>query len=204
MTNPSNPGNLGKINLTIPITVGCLGLIISIGFTLVFHSSTEEQKKTLNFLTTVLGTSAGVTSAFYVGQSIKLNAESKRLDITTSYISRWSDPAFDPVRKAAYKINEMLDVSQPNRNSDIIQKALDADLDLKLNLLDALNFLEEMALCVRLGIINEKTAYEFYRSIVQTYCSTFNIWITRLRHDKKNDMLFKNLTDLCDEWRNNR
>ena len=201
MVDPRNPGNIGKIHLTIPITVGVLGLITSLIFTGWFHYSTEKQKKTLTFLTTAIGTTAGITSAFYVGQNIKLNTESKVLDITASYISRWSDPSFDPVRKAAYKIHEMLDVNQPSKNSDIIQNALDSDLDLKLNLLDALNFLEEMALCVRLGIIDEKTAFEFYRSIVQTYCSTFNIWIAKLRSDKKNDMLFRNLTDLCDAWK---
>ena len=202
MINPNDPGNLGKINLTIPIQVGLLGIVLSAAFTFAFHSSSEKDRQTLTFLATALGTSAGVSSAFYVGQSIRLNAESKRLDITTSYISRWSDPAFDPVRKAAYRIHEMLDPNQPNKNSDIIQNALDNDLDLKLNLLDALNFLEEMALCVRLGIIDERTAYKFYRSIVLTYCSTFYIWIAKLRNDKGNDVLFRNLTDLCDTWKN--
>ncbi|MCY6494113.1 DUF4760 domain-containing protein [Leptolyngbya sp. GGD] len=201
MINPDSPGNLGKIKLTIPIQVGLLGVVLSAGFTFLFHSSSEKDRQTLTFLATALGTSAGVGSAFYVGQSIRLNAASQRLDITTSYISRWSDPSFDPVRKAAYKIHEMLDTNQPSRNSDIIQNALDADLDLKLNLLDALNFLEEMALCVRLDIIDEGTAYKYYRSIVLTYCSTFSIWIAKLRSDKGNDMLFRNLTDLCDTWK---
>jgi hypothetical protein len=204
MINPNDPGKLGKINLTIPITVGFLGLIMSVVLTLLFYlSKTEDQKKTLSFLLTALGTSAGVTSAFYVGQSIKLNAESRRIEMTTSYISRWSDPAFDPVRKASHRIYEMVVQKPHNTHADIIHNALEQDLDLKLNLLDALNFLEEMALCIRLGIIDEVTAHAYYKSIVPKYCSTFGVWITRLRTDEKNDRLFKNLTELCDQWKNN-
>ncbi len=202
MISSEKPYNLGKINLSISITVGLVGLLISCVFTCLFYSSTEDQKKTLNFLTTILETSAGVTSAFYIGQNIRLNAESKKLDRTTSYISRWNDTAFDSARRAAYQIHEMLDGRRINEHSIIIQEALDNDLDLKLGVLDALNFLEEMSLCVSLGIIDEKTTYQFYRSIVQAYCTTFNLWIIKLRNDKENPTLFKSFTDLCEKWKN--
>jgi len=120
MISSQKPCNLGKNNLSISITVGILGLLISCIFTCLFYSSTENQKKTLNFLTTILGTSAGVTSALYIG----------------------------------------------------------------------------------LEIIDEKTTYQFYRSIVQAYCNTFNLWIIKLRNDKENPTLFKSFTDLSEKWKN--
>jgi len=201
MINSKKPGKLGEINLRIPVTVGALGLTASILFTSLFHIFTEEQRKPLVFLTTLLGTSAGITSAFYVGQSIKLNAESKKLDTTTSYISRWSNPSFDSTRKAVYQVQEKLKGKEAQEHSEIIQKELDSNLDLRLSIIDALNFLEEVALCVEIGIINEDVTYKYYRSIVRTYCETFNLWIGKLRHDKENTELFKKLTDLGARWK---
>jgi Domain of unknown function (DUF4760) len=202
MIDPQKPGKLAEINIKIPIRIGVLGLLASIAFALTFHTLDKEpNKKTLEFFTAVLGASAGITSAFYVGESIRLNAESKKLDRTTVFISRWSDPSFDSVRKAGHDIDKITKNAPAERHSDIIQQALEDDLDLKIRALDALNFLEVMALCMHFGIIEETVIHEYYRSIVQSYCKMFGLWIERLRIDTGNKQLFKHLTTFCDESR---
>jgi Domain of unknown function (DUF4760) len=202
MINPKKPGNLAEINIRIPIRIGFVGLVISIAMALTFHNLGSESEKlnhrrTLEFFAAVLGTSAGITSAFYVGQGIELNARSKKIDRTVAFISRWSDPAFDPIRRAGHEIAGKLSGIAEDRHPDIIQSALDGDLDLKLRVLDALNFLEDVALCVQLEIIDPDVTAEFYRSIMYRYNSTFGLWIERLRREQKNMLLFCHLTDLC-------
>jgi hypothetical protein len=202
MIDPQKPGNLAEINIKIPIGIGFVGFVISVVMALTFHNFGDESgkanpRKTLEFFASVLGTSAGVTSAFYVGQGIALNARSKKIDRTTVFISRWSDPAFANIRRAGHEIDGMLDGIPHDKHPDIIQTALDKDLELKMRVTDALNFLEEVALCSQLGIIDPLVTEKFYRSIMQTYCSTFGLWIERVRRDKKNRLLFCNLTNLC-------
>jgi hypothetical protein len=202
MINPQKPGNLAEINIKIPIRIGFVGLVTSILMTLAFHNLGDETgksnpRKTLEFFAAVLGTSAGITSAFYVGQSIELNARSKKIDRTTVFISRWSDPAFDSMRRAGHEIARMIEGKPNDEHPDIIKKALDQDLDLKIRVIDALNFLEDVALCVQLGIIDPDVTAEFYRSIMQRHNSMFGLWIERLRHEKENKLLFYRLTSLC-------
>jgi hypothetical protein len=202
MINPQKPGNLAEINIKIPIRIGFVGLVTSILMALAFHNLGDESgkgnpRKTFEFFAAVLGTSATITSAFYVGQSIELNARSKKIDRTTVFISRWSDPAFDSIRRAGHDISGMLNGISEDKHPDIIQTALDNDLDLKIRVIDALNFLEEVALCVQLGIIDPDVTAEFYRSIMQRHHSMFGLWIERLRREQRNKRLFCQLTDLC-------
>jgi hypothetical protein len=202
MINPQKPGNLAEINIKIPIRIGFVGLVTSILMTVAFHNLGNEsekvnQRRTLEFFASVLGTSAGVTSAFYVGQSIELNARAKRIDRTTAFISKWSDPAYASIRQAGHEIHRILDGVTQNKHPDTIQTALDNDLDLKIRVIDALNFLEEVALCVHLGIIDPDLTAEFYTSIMQEYHSTFALWIESRRQEKNNRLLFCRLTNLC-------
>jgi Domain of unknown function (DUF4760) len=207
MINPKKPGNIAEINIKIPVRIGLVGVAISILMTFAFHSLGDENgkappRKTLEFFAAVLGTSAAITSAFYVGQSIELNARSKKIDRTAVFISKWSDPTFAPNRRAGHEINIMLRGAAQHKYPDIIQTALDNDLDLKIRVTDALNFLEDVALCVQLGITDPDLTAEFYRSIMQTYHKNFGLWIDSRRKEHNNESLFCHLTDLCStsEW----
>ncbi|NJR49457.1 MAG: DUF4760 domain-containing protein [Leptolyngbyaceae cyanobacterium CSU_1_3] len=204
MINPELPGRVGSLNISIPITVGFLAAVVTGGLTFAFHISNIETRKTLEYLSACLGTSIGVTSAFYVGQNIQLNAREKKIDRTIVYIARWSDPGFDSTRKAVYLINEAITrakIDTPNaRDSEVINQKLETDLSLRISVHDALNFLEDLATCIEQGIVDEKLLHCFYRSIVMTYCRTFEVWIQQLRSEKKNPQLFRSLTDLCARW----
>lgn len=204
MVTPELPGRVGSLNISVPITVGFLATFATAGLSLAYHISNEETRKTLNFLTACLGTSVGVTSAFYVGQNIKLNAHERKTDRTLVYMARWSDPALDSTRKAVYLINEAIKqakIETPNaRESDVINQKLETDLSLRISIHDALNFLEDLATCIEQGIVDEKLLHRFYRSIVTTYCRTFEVWIQQLRSEKRNPQLFRALTDLCARW----
>lgn len=206
MVNSESPGRIGALNVSIPITVGFLATIVTSGLTFAFHISNAETRKTLEYLSACIGTSVGVTSAFYVGQNIQLNAHEKKIDRTIVYIARWSDPALDSMRKAVYLINEAIrsaKMETPHaRDSDVINQKLEEDLSLRISIHNALNFLEDLATCIEQGIVDEKLLHCFYKSIVTTYARTFEVWIQQLRSEKKNPQLFRALTDLCDRWDN--
>jgi hypothetical protein len=120
------------------------------------------------------------------------------------YIQRWNESHYSSFKKLAYQIHLLIVNKPDNQKGRIVREQIEKDADLRIEVAEVLNFLEEMALCIRREFICEDLAYDFYRSIVIQYCEIFGVWIAQLRDEKKNDKLYKELTDLYDRWKNNK
>jgi hypothetical protein len=204
--NPEKPGNLGKVSFSIPIRVGVFGFLASCCITFAYHKH-KEYRETLTFFATCIAGTAAATGTFYVGQGLKQNALEKKMDRTLAYIERWSDPAFDSIRRAVIEVNHQLE-SAKKTNSDLdavdfINNLMDSDNTLRLSVNDALNLLEDVSSSVELGIVDEVILQRFYRSIMLRHYDTFNVWIVKLRSNNgsnHNQRVFRSFTNLCERW----
>lgn len=201
-TPPSKrePDGFLKISLNLTMGIGITTFIAALSLIAV-HFYESKYRDTLNFAVTTLATAAGISSAVYALRGIEINLEDKKIDRTLRYIQIWNDPSYFSVRKIAAEIYNDLKNLDAQKSNDYINK-LYGDADKKQEIVNVLNFLEEMSMCVPLGLVDETILKEFYRYIVGTYCATFKLFIDISRSEKKNDRLYINLTNLCARWNN--
>lgn len=127
--------------------------------------------------------------------------ESQKIDRTLHYIQRWNGSHYSSFKKLGYQIHLSIVNKPSNKKGSIVIKQIEKDANLRMEVTELLNFLEEMALCVNREFIREDLSLNFYRSIVIQYCEIFGAWIAHLRNEKQNDKLYKELTNLFERWR---
>lgn len=213
MRHQGNPSNLFSFKIAVTLRVGFVSLVASailiLGYVL---TKNNDTKNLLTFAVATLSASATITGTFYVGQSIKQSAESQELDRkltiesqkidrTLLYIQRWNDSHYSSFKKLAYQIHLLIDNKPDNQREKIVREEIEKDADLRMEVTEFLNFLEEMALCVNRELIIEELSRDFYRSIVIQYYNIFGVWIAQLRTHKKEDKLYKELTVLFEKWK---
>jgi len=165
------------------------------------HFYESKYRDTLNFAVTTLATAAGISSAVYALRGIEINLEDKKIDRTLRYIQIWNDPSYFSVRQIAAKIHKELKPLLDDTESNEYMNQIYADAQKKQEIVNILNFLEEMSMCVHFGLVDEKSLKEFYRYIVCTYCDTFTLFVHRSRKERNNPKLYIHLTELCEQWR---
>jgi Domain of unknown function (DUF4760) len=193
------PDGFLKISLNLTLGIGITTFISALALIAV-HFGQPKYRDSLNFVVTTLATAAGISTAVYALRGIEINLEDKKMDRTLRYIQVWNDPNYFVTRKIAAEIHKELKNLDPIQCNDYINK-LYGDADKKQEIANILNFLEEMSMCVHLGVLDEKVLKDFYRYIVHTYCDNFKLFVDISRQEKKNPNLYINLTDLCQRWR---
>lgn len=207
-----DPDKLARFNIKLPLSIVSTVIAASLGLTGLYLVN-KEYRETFTFLVTALATSAGGASAFYAFRSIQQSTESQELDRklliesqiidrTLLYIARWNDPQYYPARKTASELCQLKRNLPLNQQNSFLVDYLHQNPGIKQDILNLLNFLEEMSVCSKKGIIKEEFLRDYYRGIVIDFCDTFYVFIVQRRMEKKNEKIFKSLTDLREKWKN--
>ncbi|NJS11836.1 MAG: DUF4760 domain-containing protein [Microcoleus sp. CSU_2_2] len=195
------PDGFLKISLNLTMGIGITTFIAALTLIAVhFHDSKSKYRDTLNFAVTTLATAAGISSAVYALRGIEINLEDKKIDRTLRYIQIWNDPSYFSVRQIAAKIHKDLKPLDDTKSNEYMNQIY-ADTEKKQEIVNILNFLEEMSMCVHFALVDEKSLKEFYRYIVCTYYDTFTLFVHRSRKERNNPKLYIHLTELSEQWR---
>ena len=180
-------------------------LTITVGFatgacaiaSIAVYSMSKQHRDNLAFSATALAAAGGITSAFYIAQNLELDAESKIIDRTLSYIARWNSPDF--TKRGVTELLKATRTKADGNKLNFIKEQLDSDEDLRQEFLFVLNFFEEMAGSIHQKIVDREMLKQFFRGIVRTYVETFICWIKN-RRTMKGDLAFINIERLAEEW----
>ncbi len=195
---------VGKIP-AVTITLGTLSACLCATVIGVYAYADQETKDILKFATATLATAAGITSASYLGHTLKANQQSQlstaleyKNNRTLSYISRWSDSGL-PKTKA---IEILTNASKSSENKkDLVNKQLQDPIT-KQEVVSILCFFEEMALAIKRDLVHEDILYGYYREIVGDYLTVFLGWITDRRVTHNDPGLYCEFTELHQKWSN--
>jgi hypothetical protein len=108
------------------------------------------------------------------------------------FVSDWNSPEF---YHAKNKGREVLEYFEKNGHTDceFIKERLQ-------NLVDVLNFFEEMSIAIQLGHVDDTVAKRFFRSIVIHYWQVTEPWIKKRRAAKQNPRLLCEFDTLAKNW----
>jgi hypothetical protein len=202
MKYQDDPDKIGQFTISISLRIGLISFFAAFVITLLFYNvKNKDDRDSLTFFVTALATSAGITSAVYALRSIKQNAESQIIDRTLTYIQRWNNPEYLPVRKTAQEIHQLLHKQPPGEQAKFLLDYLDKNPAIRQEITNVLNFLEEMSLCIKNKIIKEELLLDFYKGIVKTYYEDFHVYITEKRRERDNPNIYIALTNLYERWK---
>lgn len=194
------PDGFLKISLNLTLGIGVTTMISALALIAV-HFGQPKYRESLNFVVTTFATAAGISTAVYALRGIEIGLEDKKIDRTLRYIQVWNDPSYFNARKLAAEINNDLKNLDVYKRNEYINQ-LYANTEKKQEIVNVLNFLEEMSTCIHKGLVYEGYLKEFYRYILCNYCETFKLFIDTSRREKHSPRLYIHLTELCEQWGN--
>jgi len=190
------------LSFTVSITVGVLSTLLAGGLIFAFWMW-PTQRPLIAFTAACIGGAAAVTAATYAGRSLALSAQQQREHLESSkrlgalkFVERWNNPGMHHVKLTARDV-----VREKRKTPELdLEKELE-DRTKSANVADVLNFFEEMAIAIQLGLIDEGTVRQFFRGIVVTYYDAFGGWIEKRRSERSNPRFFKEYEWLWKQWK---
>lgn len=172
-----------------------VGVIVGVYFFLPAH------KELATFIAIAVGAASAIVSAFYIAQSVYANVESEEMTRTMSLTSEWNTTSFFDSKKAVIGLIKPIADKSREERLRIIQERIKDDDMLELNITNVLNYLEDLAVLVEKGFVNEDIIRELFQTNVIRYHDVFEPWIADLRN-RRGSRLYKGLESLCRKWNN--
>jgi len=200
-TPPPTPPRYGVWN--VPLTIGAISIGSAILFTVCF-ALWKNQRDTITFAAAAVVAAATVASGYYASATVRQTASlqsetaqktyetanrdlaretmagnAARIAASLRIMERWNDPNFYPILKSwrveRQKIRDDLPAATRAR--------LASDVDSRAVVQAVLNRLEEMALAVLYGVVDEKVLREYSETNVLDTFSICSDWIKHKQQD---------------------
>ncbi|MDE0332849.1 MAG: DUF4760 domain-containing protein [Nitrospinae bacterium] len=172
-----------------------VGVIVGVYFFLPAH------KELATFIAIAVGAASAIVSAFYIAQSVYANVESEQMTRTMSLTSEWNTASFFDSKKAVIGLIKPIAAKPREERLKIIQEEIKDNEILELNITNVLNYLEDLAVLVDKGFVDEETIRELFQTNGLRYYDVFEPWIADLRN-RRGNRLYQGLENLCRKWNN--
>lgn len=202
-----------------PIKAGVGLAILVVILTVIFHFVPISYRATIVFLGAGLAAAGAIAGAFYTGRILKFymereertikeeerraeqahqdvlrREENARKEIAFKYGERWNNPAMYYSRKACREI-----ISK-RKNPQAIKDELLNDPDVRTNVNNVLNFLDELALSVREGRADNEIAKRQFGGLVQHFFSALRLYREHWVVDFGREDVWAELNWLYNQW----
>lgn len=201
-----NKLNVDEISFTLSVKVRffLVAFLIALASVLVYDKLDDDQRKVAEFGAAAFGVSLAGVSAIHAYRGIiytqKVAEESKKIERTIDYISRWDDPDI------AAKLIRIKQVLSEASTADVrISKYLkDKNKEQELqDIVGILNLLEKIAFFVYEGDIHKEKLAAYYRDIFYAFYDEFHQFIQDRREEKGQENLYSYFEVLHHEWHAN-
>lgn len=172
--------------------------IAVIGLTLAYYYFylNVPLRDTITFAALALTAAAGIGSGFYLAQSLRMQAEQQKQAEAFALIARWNSPDLFYARNASFKA---LQVFQSQGEASV-RELLDKDESVANNARHVLNFLEELAIAVRIGHVDEELVSDAFAGLVIRSFKAYESWINEHRRVTGRQKLWTELETLYRRW----
>jgi hypothetical protein len=177
----------------LKFSINWLRWIIYAAFLMIIaYTIFPRSRDALVFIAAVLGGIGVLISAMNEIDARREEIDHGRARTALRFVGTWNSPDF---YHAKNKGRELLDHFEKNGPGD------SAFLTERLqNLMDVLNFFEELSIAIQLGHADDAVAKRFFKSIIIHYWQVTEPWIKKRRAAKSNPRLLCEFQTLAEGW----
>jgi hypothetical protein len=188
-------------------TLAAAAAVVAILLYIVYNGARDE----LRFAIGALATAGGIAAAYYIGSGLRasaeadrmtreLKAESDRMTRTLTYPLRFGSPEWIPIKRKVGNLLKSCMNKHESQRLQTISEAVKADPDLDGCLVAVLNFLEELAMAVNLGLVDENILDRYFRTTVLRTFGTVSPWVRNRRDEHEAQRVWQELEQLHAIW----
>lgn len=189
-------GVLGRFSMRI--TIAGLLLLLASAASLLFVFLPDARDE-LVFVVSVLGGTATVYSAFYIGAGLRSQLHNARVAASFDIFRDFNSVEFIRLRN---RLQNEFD-PQKTKPSEAYGK-ITASEELHTAVKALLNHLETISIAVQQGYADEVTLYQCMHTIVPWTIERFAPFITEVRKIYETQTIYSELQRLADSWRHGR
>ena len=195
------------IDISIKVTRAraIIFFIIGLGVTGVYHEATEDWKGTIKFGATFFAAVVAIYAVLQTADSIRNNtkqvrqsAQEQRVRFALEISGRWTERIRDLRPEWGSLMLKFRDMSPDARAEYLIS---DENMKQKGMVLDVLNYFEEAAVAVNLGVADEQTVRRHQESLALEYWTIFESWVTAYRDEKKSPSRYVEFETVVNRWK---
>ena len=174
-----------------------LWILVSVLSILLYRLLSEDSKELVIFYVLIQIFFLAFINLVYV-INVRIEQDRKiRTERTFSYIERWNNRFLDSRSSIAEIIN--IYRSDNSQSPVEIQRIIDQDNDIKVNMISLLNLLEEMSLAIIKGLVDEKIMHQYFIEIFILYYKAFSIFIESNR-SQRSVRLYSSFKQVVERW----
>lgn len=163
-----------------------------------FAFGSTDHRPLVVFTASVIGGAAALVSTINALDARVQGIEDSRRLSAATFTGRWNDPQMYHTKKGA---RECLDsLKKLDGTEEQFQEYRNAEPGLVQNLLNLLNFLEELSISVQLAATDSQTAKRFFGAILVIIWQDARQFIEQRRDASRNPRLFCELEWLFEHW----
>jgi hypothetical protein len=185
------------LGFTITISIGIFGvlLLLVLLFTAGFIWLPSERNG-IEFFALAVTAAGTLGGSFYVGESLRRGQDEQIKREAFGLIARWNSPDLFHARSASFKALQLYDQS----GDKAVRELLDKDELVAANVRHVLNFLEEVAIAIRVGYADETILADAFAGLVLRCFRTYQSWIAEHRSNTKRQKMWIELEGLYKRW----
>ena len=183
-----------RVTVTVGVALALLSAIIAV----IYYTVPDAYKGAIIVFGTGLAASGAIAGAIYMGRTLTLYIESEARnteEVTFRFTERWNDPQMFHSRDVCRQIMDMKDKPEHER-----KKELNDNENLRKNVRPVLNFLEELALAVRIERTDSDLSKRMFAGIVISVYHVAEPWIKDQRLTRNRPQLWSELEWLYRKW----
>jgi hypothetical protein len=188
------------VRISFSVSWGLIGLVIAASLLVFLFAVLPTRRDLLRFVLAVLATGGGVVGAYYVGRGLRLNAESQKTTRTFEFPTRWGDPTWVQTRASVIDLLKELQNKAEDERLALTEKAIAEKPGLEADIRAILNFLEQVALSVNLGLVDVDIIDRLYRTMVVRTYGALAPWVNKERDERDARRIWVEIERLYGEW----
>jgi hypothetical protein len=188
-----------------PVKASFIAAAVAVGLTIWYYVETKNTEKTLVFAAAVLAAAGAILAAFYAARAIgatlgvaSASAKSQADDLAARkrqaalrYVERWNEASMFHVRDV---VRGLFDTAH---DGEEFQKLL---TEKRTNVINFLNFLEEIAIARESGDVDERILRDAFRGVVETAWQRLQHWVGDQRRMRNRPRIWCKLEELARIW----
>jgi Domain of unknown function (DUF4760) len=196
---PYKLGEIANVNVKVPVRIFGVLVVLVVGFT-AGYCFLPGERTDLEFLALAVTAAATIGGSFWVGESLRRGLEQQKKREAFALMARWNSPQLFHARSATHKVLETF--KRPGGGDGAVRALLNSDENVAMNARHVLNFLEELAIAVKVDHADEELLATAFAGLVLRSFRAYQSWIAEHRSAADRQKVWAELEGLYKKWEN--